>query len=1007
MRKVFTLAVLASMIALPMGAAQTQGEAPDQSVQNPVTTITGTVTDAAGVPIPGATVAVMGTTNGTMTDSYGRFTLNAPVGSTLEVQCLGYTAVHVNATAAAMSIALGDDIEQLNEAISIGYGSVRKSDLTGSVAIIGSDKLKDLPQSGVTDILQGKVAGVNITSTGGDGGKTIRIRGITSINKSNEPLWVVDGVIGGTVGNFYDIENIEVLKDASATAIYGTQGANGVILVTTKRPQEGAHVTFDARLSTGNFRKMPELLSPSEFAYAYNAVNGTNAIPSDDYAAIKSGANSGVDWIDYCFRRSFSQSYNLNVSGGNKKVKYGVLGTVTSATPQIKNSSNKEYKVKANLDAELFPWLSFRGYAYGDITDNHSNGFEFGDFIGYSPIMEVQDETGLYLKDPYASIFENPGASIYGDNRDNKKATFQGYGNFTFKILPGLTFSIEGLYTDKHSRYGRFNTANQGPGDSASGTFLSTQQYSWRNINTLNYTKDFGDHHLNLTAAFEMTQSKYSDTKITGVGLDNEDLTYWNISAYDTISGVNSYVNSGMESFIGRAVYSYKNKYSLTATIRADAASQFRDKYKWGYFPSVAAAWNIDQEDFIDNTRIQQLKLRLSYGTIGNAGVDPYTVFSKLSGDYAKGDVLMGFWPETVSNPDVHWEKTAQYNLGVDLSVFDRRLNFTADVYYKKTTDLLFEKELPDYNGGGVVWTNIGDLSNRGAEFTVNAIPVSTRDFSWETTFTASFNRSRVDDLGDVESIIPDSGRSGGGLFGGNGVFILKEGADVGTFYLTEWAGFDDDGNNLYYNVVDGVKDGTTTTQYKAENRMLIGKGIPDWIFGWQNTLRWKNWDLGMLFRFTSNYQRLNITRYEYSCLTGPYRFITGKDAWYRSWSNVEDKSKALYANLYSSYNVNTPNSTQFLEDAAFLRLQNLSIGYQLPQKLTGKTRIHLSANVENLFVLTPYSGLDPETVSDYSSLDKGTEYDNTGEYGAGAFGLDRGSYPLPRTFTFVARFEF
>ena len=403
MRKFFTLAILASMIALPLGAAMTQGEVSNPSVQNPTTPITGVVTDAAGIPVPGATVAVQGTTNGTQTDSYGRFTLNAPVGATLEVQCLGYATRTVAASAGTMSISLDEDIEMLNEAVAIGYGSVRKSDLTGSVAIIGSDKIKDLPQGGVTNILQGKVAGVNITSTSGDGGKTIRIRGVTSINKSNEPLWVVDGVIGGTVGNFYDIENIEVLKDASATAIYGTQGANGVILVTTKRPQEGTHITFDARYSTSRFRKMPELLSPYEFSMAYNAING-DVIPAADIAAYKAGTKQGVDWIDYPFRPSFSQSYNLNISGGSQKVKYGVMGSFSDGHGQIKNSYSRGYSAKGTIQAELFPWLTFRGYAYGSVSKSHSNDFNFDDFIGNSPIMEIIDEDGYYQREDRKSV---------------------------------------------------------------------------------------------------------------------------------------------------------------------------------------------------------------------------------------------------------------------------------------------------------------------------------------------------------------------------------------------------------------------------------------------------------------------------------------------------------------------------------------------------------------------------------------------------------------------------
>ena len=1001
MRKFFTLAVLASMIALPLGAAMTQGEVSNPSVQNPTTPITGVVTDAAGIPVPGATVAVQGTTNGTQTDSYGRFTLNAPVGSTLEVQCLGYATRTVAASAGTMSISLDEDIEMLNEAVAIGYGSVRKSDLTGSVAIIGSDKIKDLPQGGVTNILQGKVAGVNITSIDGGGSKSIRIRGITSINKSNEPLWVVDGVIGGTVGNFYDIENIEVLKDASATAIYGTQGANGVILVTTKRPQEGAHITFDARYSTSTFRYLPEFLSPWEYAYAYNAING-ESIPYEDVMAFKNGTKQGVDWVDYCFRPSFNQSYNLNISGGSPKVKYSVMGTFSDGHGQIKNSHSRSYSAKGTIQAEITPWLTFRGYAYGSTSKSHSNGFSFNDFIGMAPIMEVQDEDGVYNRDSWGTIGTSAAGALYGINDDSRSSSFQGFANFTFKIIDGLTFSTEGLFNDGHSRSGRLGSHVEAPGTNSSLGFSMGGNYSWRNINTLNYTNDFGDHHLNLTAGLELYQSKSWGMSANGNGLNNEALSYWNISAVASQSASNWFSNSAMESILGRAVYSYKDKYSVTATIRADAASQFRGKYKWGYFPSIAAAWNIEKENFIDNTKIQQLKLRASVGTIGNAGVDPYATMSKLTLETSRG-YAMGFWPASVVDANIHWEKTTQYNVGVDLSVLDRRLNFTADAYYKKTTDLLFRKTLPDYNGGDngnqTVWTNIGDLSNRGLEFTLNAIPVSTRDFNWETTFTASFNRTKVDDLGDVDSLIPDSDR--GGIFGG-GLFILKKGENIGTFYLSEWAGFDENGNNTWYNIgEDGKKDGTTTTQYKSDNRVLVGKAIPDWIFGWQNTLRWRNWDLSALFRFTSQYNRLDIARYKFDVVNSQTRFVTTKDGWYRAWNNVKDKDNALYANIYSSSNINTPNSTQWLEKAAFIRLQNLTLGYQIPQKLTGKVRIHLSASAENLFVLSGYKGLDPETISGFNNGQGGTDY------GAGSFGLDNGVMPMPRTFIGIVRFEF
>jgi hypothetical protein len=371
--------------------------------------------------------------------------------------------------------------------------------------------------------------------------------------------------------------------------------------------------------------------------------------------------------------------------------------------------------------------------------------------------------------------------------------------------------------------------------------------------------------------------------------------------------------------------------------------------------------------------------------------VGAYSTYSTLSRayvSYGTDQQYWGYWPEGFSNPDLHWEKTLQYDVGLDLSILDQRISFTTDFFLKNTTDLLFEKELPDYNGGGTIWTNQGKLQNKGAEFTLNLIPVQKKNLSWESNLTATYTKNIVKDLGGVNRIIPDASRSG--MYQG-GIFILEVGKQVGSFYLQDWVGFNDEGANLYRTI-----DGGTTTENNNENRIVTGNSIPNWVFGWNNTVTYKNWDLNVFFRATSKYDRLNLSRYIESCKVGASRFISTREAYYRSWDKVADKSNALFPSLTNSSNQYVAGSTQWLENATFLRCQNLTIGYSVPQRLTRIGKVHLSISAENLFVLTNYKGMDPETVSEVKD-----EYRDT------TFGLDNGSFPIPRTYSFMVRFEY
>jgi TonB-linked SusC/RagA family outer membrane protein len=905
-----------------------------------------------------------------------------------------------------MRVTLQEDTQQIEEVVVIGYGTVRKSDLTGSIVSISSEKFKNLPQGAVTNILQGKAAGVNITTTSGAGSNNIRIRGITSLNKSSEPLWVVDGVIGGQQSNFYDIQSIEVLKDASSTAIYGSQGANGVILVTTKKPQEGkAKVTFDARYGWKTMRKAPDLLNAGEYAEALREINGGSTVSDADLAAYKAGTK-GIDWVDLMTQTGFSQDYNLNVSGGSSKTKYGVTAWVGDTRGQLVSVRSRSYNIRGTLDTEIAPWLTLSGYLQGYHGANHNGAGQnaFTDILTYSPCMELQREDGTYNLDPHNSTGSNPYANKIAKWNDDDQNRMSGFADLRVKLpVDGLTLSLQGFYTRHYNVNRDIETTKRElnkPSVAFNGWY---HDYRWRNINNLTYQKEFGDHRLTAMAVLETTQGESSHIETRARNLTNEATGYWDLASavtkeisYSTDASSwngNGYLKDQMVSAFGRLVYSYKGKYSFTGTYRADAASQFKGRNKWGYFPSAGLAWNVSEEDFMNKDLIQQLKVRATVGSTGNHGVGAYTTYALLSRDYSAygtSSQYFGYWPKTTNNPDLKWEKTTQYDLGLDLSILDQKVSISTDVYLKKTTDLLFEQELPDYNGGGKVWVNQGAIDNRGWELTLNVFPVRTSDLAWESSLTTAYSITEVKDLAGTDLIIPDASRGGANA---GGLFALQVGKPVGTFYLQEWAGFNDQGFNVYR-----AKDGSLTTANDVANRQVLDKSaIPKWTFGWNNSLTWKNWDLNVFFRATGEYYRLNHSRFYQSCMIGASRFVSSREAYYYSWDHVTDKSQARFQTLTGAGRPSdVAASTQWLENAQFLRCQNLTLGYFIPRKLAKVADIHLSLSAENLFVLTGYNGLDPETVS---------EVDNT--YRDTTMGLDDGSFPIPRTCTFIVRFDF
>ena len=564
-----------------------------------------------------------------------------------------------------------------------------------------------------------------------------------------------------------------------------------------------------------------------------------------------------------------------------------------------------------------------------------------------------------------------------------------GFGDLRFKLpLDGLTFSVQGLYNTENNVDRVFRSSKKSIGAIPEGENLWSKNYSIRNVNNLTYQKQFGDHRITASAVLELYKREANRLRIIARNLTDESLEHWNLrGATSWTIEDQEYRNSAMVSAFGRIVYSYQGKYLFTGTYRADAPSQFRDKYKWGYFPSAAIGWNMSEEDFFPKDMIQHLKLRASVGVTGNHKVDEYSTFSKMlirKVSYGTGTEYIGYVPEAPINMDIRWEKTLQYNIGIDFGVWEKKVNATIDWFQKDTKDLLWKNTVPMIFGGGDIWINEGALSNDGWEFTVDVDPFRGNDFTWNTTLTASYTNNKVTDLSGKDEFFPDrtSSRS-------QAMYIMKPGLPVGTFYIFDWLGFDDRGANLYRSA-----EGGTTYNPSSGDRFVKGYSFPKWTFGWNNQFSYKNFDLNVFFRATGKYNRANLTRY-FTSGKAANSFITLKEAYFQNWDKVADKSRAKYGSYSNPNTTSYTSSTQWLEQAQFLRLQNVTLGYRIPKATASFADVYLSLSCQNLFVLSKYTGMDPETVSSYDSDRPST------------FGTDVGSFPLPRSFVFTARFDF
>lgn len=951
-------------------------------------TITGTVVNVEGEAVVGATVILKGHTGrGTATDVNGKYSITVPQGSTLIISFMGYEEkeVELQPDISDYLTTLNEAQTRINDVVIVGYGEIKKSDLTGSVSVVGERSFYDQPVKNVSEILQGRSSGVEVTTISGMPGAStkVRVRGTTSINKSSDPLYVIDGIIStsGLDGiNPQDIASMQILKDASSTSVYGSRGANGVVLITTRSGQSGdARILFSTKIGVSDVRKNYNLLSPYEYALALNDIRGAGTISDEDVELYRLGIK-GIDWVDLMTRTAITQDYNLSIAGGSEKVRYMVSGNLLDQEAITIDSKYMRYGLRANIEADVKPWLTLITKFNGSILHQKNGAPNWFHVLNYSPTMELKDpNSGIYNKDPYNILSNNPYGVIKETDSDSYSYNVNANAGLIFHIVKGLKLSVQGGYDFDYAPSYSFVSSRVASGATNSMSNASALHQYWQNTNNLTYSNTFGRHTLATTAVFELSRTTDTRMSISGSGLSNESVGYWDVTNAATRNESNSYTQSSLMSGILRVNYDYGKRYFFTAAIRADGSSKFQRDHRWGFFPSAAVAWDIAAENFMKSQDVvSQLKLRASFGITGNEGISAYNTLGMLSStSYGWGTSTgyTGYWGNTFASPDLTWEETTQWDVGLDATIHG--INISFDWFRKDTENLLFQKQVPHYNGGGTYWVNQGALMNTGYEFSLNTFVID-RAVKWETTANVSYITNEVVDLAGNDFVLTANYSDLGGP-----MQIMKPGYPLGSFYVYEWLGFDDAGANIYRKA-----DGSTTITPTSEDLVIRGNATPKWLVGWNNSIIWRNLSLNIFFYGAFDYDRLNISRFTTASMSGGSRFITLRDAYFNGWDYVENKSDAKYASVKNTDNKSYANTTFWLEDASFIKLKNVTISYTIPRHITRFADIQLSVSAQDIFTFTKYKGMDPEVYSSYE-------------------GLDYGAYPIPRTITFGLKLTF
>ena len=972
-------------------------------------TVTGKVTDSSGGSLPAVSVVVKGTTNGAVTDNDGNYTVpNVPENATLLFSFMGMKSQEIAvAGKTAINVVLEEETIGLEEVVAIGYGTIKKADLTGSISSINQDSYKDQPVNRVDQILQGRSAGVSvINSSGAPGGEsTIRIRGANSINGNNDPLYVIDGFVGADFKdvNPIDIESIQVLKDASSTAIYGSRGANGVVLITTKSGTAGKQkFSVTARYVTSQALDTWDLMDAGTFAETVNlraqAMGNSPRFTSGEIADFK--ANGGTDWQNELLRTAGGEEFQLDYSGGNDKITYFVSGNYLDQEGIIINSDYKRISLRTNVSAKITEKLRTNlkmNFARRVNNNTYGDGNTSGPLAGalaWAPTVPPYDAAGkLTVRDPLGSIKGNP-IELALDDHISENNVFNANGNFTYDIISGLTLDI-GFGLSYGNTQGKTFTLGQ-ISNNPSAMRQSIERLFFQNTNSLTYDKIFSDeHHITLTGVIENQSLQDDRFQVNAGGLQFPDLKYDNITLAKSLSSSANKTKQTILSYIARANYSFRDKYLLTASVRTDGSSKFRGDNRYSTFPSVGLGWRLGEEGFIQDLGFfDNLKLRASWGETGSQAIPVYgtvTTFRTSPYDagtsFQNGTQTAGIIIGNPGNNNLTWETTTQTNVGLDFAILNNRLSGEIDYYNKNTTDLLLSEPLPAYSGGGSIFRNLGEVNNSGFEFTLNGTIIKQKNVQWSSSLNAAFLSNEVVNIGDRKQIFLD-GDAGAGMTNLPEMVIMP-GYSLSNYwglkYLGVWQN-DQAAEAAKFGLVPGdsrYEDKNKDGVIGGDDYQIIGTGIPTGIFGWNNTVDFKNFTLNIFFQSMTGFDKWNFTYAQAMSGAADAREITHVDILNR-WSPTNTGSNIP---AFSQTNVTEIQSSRFVEKGDYIRLKNLSLTYNLPKDLIKGINGSVSVIGSNLWTITNYSGIDPETVSNRGPSD--------------ARGADAGSYPNSKTWTF------
>ncbi len=1024
-------------------------------------TVKGVVKDAMGETVIGASVLEKGTTNGTITDFDGNFELNVSPRATLSISFVGYKTQEIPvAGKTSFTITLKEDTEVLDEVVVVGYGQMKRSDLTGSVVSVDSKSIERSVPTSIDQALQGRAAGVMIQANSGTPGAStsIRIRGINSLNATNQPIFVIDGVVVDATGdsndplssnnplasiNPSDIVSMDVLKDASATAIYGARASNGVIMITTKRGKAGlATITYDGYVGWQEMANKLDMMDLREYANHHNARAEAGIVEQSNAFVRPDMLGKGTDWQDALFRHALMTSHNLSITGGSETATYAISGGYLNQDGIAIGSSFKRLTLRGNIDANVKPWLKASlGFSLTDSKQKvGADNNVIMNALQQQPSVAVSNPDGTF--DGPDDVWMPVNAVAIATIRENynKKMNFRLNGALEATLYKGLTFKTElsadynlnkFYYYEPDYTFGVLENKTR----TGKWTKTDTKYWSWRNI--LTYANTFNKvHSLNVMLGQEMSNSHWENQVSTATGFLSNQVHDPSAGDVTSSTGNGTQVDNSLLSYFGRAFYSYNDRYLVTATIRRDGSSRFADGHRWGWFPSAALAWKVSNEPFMKKTAsvINNLKLRLGWGATGNQNVSNWAYMALLNSKTTPwgSGVLTG----NTANPELKWETTYSYNVGFDLNLFDNRIEFIADWYYKETKDLLLQIPLPAYmgsDGQGAAsnpWSNVGSLRNTGFEFTLNTVNIDKKGFQWRTNIVFSLNRNKVLEM-DTESASIDKNFQVGSET--STVTRTVVGKPVGQFWGYKVIGRFDKPEDFYYKNAQGEvkqvaipegssisESGTWIGDYIFEDVngdgvinnsdcTVIGNPLPKFTYGIGNTFSWKGFDLTVFFSGSYGNDIMNFSRRYLDDVRVNNNLLKSATDYARVEAinpnlpdddfrnlHVTNTSTSLPRISASTTNANNRVSDRYIEDGSYIRLQNISLSYTFPKKIISALKLQnlkIYANLQNVYTWTKYKGYDPEVGSMYGD--------------ALMTGLDYGRYPSPRIYTFGLNVSF